>query len=148
MNDQAIRFRLGVFVLTALILLGVLITLFGGFPNYFRPTDTYYIDFTTAQGVAAGTPVTRSGVRIGQVKKVELDDETGKVMVTISVDHGYTLRKADKATLSQGLLGSDASIAFIPPPEEQKVVDRSLAAGINHPGSIASRYGPARAKNG
>lgn len=126
MNDQAIRFRLGIFVLTALILLGVLITLFGGFPNYFRPTDTYYIMFTNAQGVAAGTPVTRSGVRIGQVKTVELDDETGKVKVTIGVDHGYTLRMADKATLSQGLLGGDSSIAFVPPPEDQKVADRSL----------------------
>ena len=37
MNDQAIRFRFGIFVLASLILLAVLTILFGGFPNYFKP---------------------------------------------------------------------------------------------------------------
>ena len=34
MNEQAIRFRIGIFVLAALIALGVLIILFGGRPIF------------------------------------------------------------------------------------------------------------------
>ena len=36
MNEQTIRFRLGIFVLAALILLAVLIMLFGGWARFFQ----------------------------------------------------------------------------------------------------------------
>ena len=90
MNDQAIRFRFGIFVLASLILLAVLTILFGGFPNYFKRTDNYTIIFANAQGVAPGTPVRRSGVRIGEVRSVALDNDTGKVHVVIRVDDQHT----------------------------------------------------------
>src|SRR5580765_7819470 len=107
MNDQAIRFRFGIFVLASFILLAVLIILFGGFPNYFKRSNSYTIVFGNAQGVAPGTPVRRSGVRIGEVRSVVLDNESGKVKVDINIDDKYFLRKNDRPTLVQGLLGGD-----------------------------------------
>ena len=86
MNDQALRFRFGVFVLISLILLGVLTILFGGFPSYLKRTDDYTIIFDTAQGVARGTPVKRSGVRIGEVRSVKLNDVNGKVEIGIRIE--------------------------------------------------------------
>ncbi len=115
MNDQAIRFRFGIFVLASLILLAVLTILFGGFPNYFKRTESFTIVFANAQGVAPGTPVRRSGVRIGEVRSVALEADTGKVNVVIGIDDKYFLRKGDRPTLVQGLLGGDASISFLPP---------------------------------
>jgi phospholipid/cholesterol/gamma-HCH transport system substrate-binding protein len=123
MNDQAIRFRIGIFVLGALILLAVLIMLFGGFPNYFKPANHYTITFANAKGVAPGTPVRRSGVKIGEVRKVNLDNETGLVAVDIRVDPKYTIRKGDQPTLVQGLLGGDSSIDFLPPAPDGKAPD-------------------------
>src|SRR5207253_2234198 len=108
-------FRLGIFVLAALILLAVLITLFGGFPNYFKKADTYTIILENAQGVTPGTPVVRSGVRIGEVRKLTLDNDTGKVHVTIQIESGYTIPRSDKPTLVHGILGGDTFIAFLPP---------------------------------
>jgi phospholipid/cholesterol/gamma-HCH transport system substrate-binding protein len=131
MNDQAVRFRLGIFVLGVLILLGVLIILFGGLPNYFKPSETYYIIFDSAPGVSAGTPVRRSGVRIGEVRTFTLDDQTGTVRVEISVSPEYSLRLQDQPTLSQGLLGGDATIDFVPRPPDGKEV----LVGIVEPGS-------------
>ena len=122
MNDQAIRFRFGIFVLASLILLAVLTILFGGFPNYFKRTESFTIVFANAQGVAPGTPVRRSGVRIGEVHSVKLNNETGKVNVEIRIDDKFSLRKGDRATLQQGLLGGDATIAFVPP-EDAKLED-------------------------
>ncbi len=123
MNEQAIRFRFGIFVLASLILLAVLTILFGGFPNYFKRVKTYTIVFTNAPGIAPGTPVKRSGVRIGEVRTVELDNDSGKVKVDIRVDEQYSLRQADRPTLIQGLIGGDAAIAFLPPDDPKKAAD-------------------------
>src|SRR5471032_1194794 len=124
MNEQAIRFRFGIFILASLILLAILTILFGGFPNYFRHADSYTIVFANASGVAPGTPVRRSGVRIGEVRTLSLEDETGRVRVVINIDDNFSIRKADRPTLMQGLLGGDASISFLPP-EDLKNADLS-----------------------
>ncbi len=137
MNEQAIRFRIGIFVLATLILLAVLITLFGGFPNYFKRTDQYTIVFTNAPGVAAGTPVRRSGVRIGEVRAITLDNATGKVQVVIQVEENFSLRKGDRPTLMPGFLGGDTSIAFLPP-EDPKQIDPTTV----EPGSTLEGVSP------
>jgi phospholipid/cholesterol/gamma-HCH transport system substrate-binding protein len=113
MNDQAVRFRLGIFVLSALILLAVLIMLFGGWGRVFQHYNEYTIVFDNAAGVAAGTPVRRSGVKIGEVQSVELDSKTGEVRVRIKVASDYVVRKNDVATITRNLLG-DTSIDFVP----------------------------------
>jgi phospholipid/cholesterol/gamma-HCH transport system substrate-binding protein len=140
MNDQAIRFRFGIFVLASLILLAVLTILFGGFPSYFKRTESYTIVFGNAQGVTPGTPVRRSGVRIGEVRSVALDNETGKVNVVIGIDDKYFLRKGDRPTLVQGLLGGDASIAFLPP-DDPKLDDPTPV----EPGAVLRGVTPADA---
>jgi ABC-type transporter Mla subunit MlaD len=115
-NEQGIRFRIGVFVLTAMILLAVLIILFGRFPNFLKGTSKrYYVVFDYAPGVAINTPVRRSGVRIGQVEKVELDDASGKVRVTILIDPPHVLYEDDHPRLVRGALSGDTSIDFEPP---------------------------------
>lgn len=120
MNEQTIRFRLGIFVLASFLILGVLVTLFGGAPGLFRKATTYTVAFPNAGGLAVGSPVRKSGVRIGEVRSVTLDDATGAVNVVIAVDKGYSLRKSDRPTLFQALLGGDASIAFVPPDDPKK----------------------------
>jgi phospholipid/cholesterol/gamma-HCH transport system substrate-binding protein len=126
MNDQAIRFRFGIFLLASLILLAVLVILFGGFPSYFKRTDSYTIIFANATGLAPGTPVKRSGVKIGEVSSVELNNQTGKVQVGIRVDDKYTLRKVDRPTLAQNLFGGESAIAFVPPDDPKLQADDTI----------------------
>src|SRR5437763_1828507 len=114
MDPRQQRFRLGLFVLTALLLLAVLIVLFGGSPRLFTAQNRYTIEFKNAPGVAPGTPVRRSGVKIGVVTRVELDDTTGEVRVEIAVDKKYTLRTSDDPVISQDLLSRDTTIDFVP----------------------------------
>ena len=113
MNEQALRFRVGVFVLGTLIALGVLIMLFGGFPAFFKQHDRYTVIFDNAPGVAPGIPVRRSGVRIGEVGSVALDDASAKVHVHILVEKPHPLFRSDVPTLVNGLLSGDTSIDFI-----------------------------------
>jgi len=129
MNEKTIRFRLGLFVLAALILLAVLITLFGGFPTYFKQTQSFTVVFPTASGLSKGSPVKKSGVKIGEVSTIALDDSTGKVNIGIAIEQDFTLRRSDRAALVQSLLGGDAFIAFLPPEDPAKVEEHQVFVG-------------------
>jgi phospholipid/cholesterol/gamma-HCH transport system substrate-binding protein len=142
MSDKTLRFRLGIFVLGTLILLAVLITLFGRFPNLFKSYDHYTIIFDDASGVSPGTPVRHSGVRIGEVEKVELDDATGKARVEIQVDRDHPLRKDDEAVLVRGLIGGDTSIDFVRRRPQKGPPDTApLPPGSVLPGASAAEGG-------
>ena len=54
----------------------------------------------------------RSGVRIGEVGSIRLDDETGKVRVAVLLIANTSFAPSDRPTIIQGLLGGDASIDF------------------------------------
>ncbi len=122
-NEQNLTFRIGIFALASIVLLAILITLFGGSSTLFKMQDSYTIVFDYAPGVAEGTPVRRSGVRIGQVQKVELDDKTGKVRVTIRIDRPHVLYEDDQPVLVQGALSGDTSIDFVQRPTENRPVE-------------------------
>ncbi|MGL6097200.1 MAG: MlaD family protein, partial [Fimbriiglobus sp.] len=64
-----------------------------------------------------GTPVRKSGVRVGAVSTVELDEDTGLVRVNVVMDDGYRPRPSEDATISRGLLSGDTSLDFVPKPE-------------------------------
>jgi phospholipid/cholesterol/gamma-HCH transport system substrate-binding protein len=121
------RLGIGLFVLVALVLLGALVIMFGSLPSYFKRSNLYTIRFVDAPGVGPGTPVRRSGVRIGDVREVVLDDERGIVRVQVAIDPRFTIRRNEQPTLSIGLLGSDVSIDFVPvAAEEGQPVDRTV----------------------
>src|SRR5205823_7406201 len=98
------------------VLLGGLTFYFsGGNRTIFSPRNPYTIIFDDAPGVAPGTPVRRSGVKIGEVASVDLDDESGKVRVKILVERKYTLRSNEQPVISQDLLSRDTNIDFVVP---------------------------------
>ncbi|MCS7168196.1 MAG: MlaD family protein [Gemmatales bacterium] len=113
MNDTAFKFRLGLFVLIALILLGALIVLFERVPEYFARYITYEVRFREAPGLEKGMPVRKSGVKIGEVADYDLDPDTGIVRVHIQVDRRYQLRMGDQAFMSRGLVLGETAINFM-----------------------------------
>lgn len=119
MNDR-LKFRLGLFVIGAAILLGTLIVLFGDLPAFFARRILYTITFQQAPGVEAGTPVRKSGVKIGEVLGFDLDPNTGVVTVRIFVENKYQLRKGDQAAIGRGLVLGDTAINFIPTGKDQE----------------------------
>src|SRR5262249_7091511 len=130
MSNRGLRVRLGLFVVLAFVVFGSLIVLFNTLPELFHRTTAYTIRFTDAPGLAPGAPVRRSGVRIGEVRHIALDEDRGIVRVVIAVRAPYRVRKNEVATLMTGLLGTDASIDFLPrPQEDNEPVDREPLPG-------------------
>jgi phospholipid/cholesterol/gamma-HCH transport system substrate-binding protein len=136
------RFVLGLFVLTGLITVAVLIFLFGSAPRLFTTRNAYTVLFDDAPGINPGTPVRRSGVRVGEVGAVELDPESGKVRVELLLQPSYTPRANEEPTIAQGLLSGDTSIDFVPreqpagvPPDRTPVPPDVVLIGRTPPGA-------------
>jgi phospholipid/cholesterol/gamma-HCH transport system substrate-binding protein len=114
MAERRVGFRLGVFVAGSFIALTGLAILFGGTPQLFASRTRYTLLFPEAPGVAPGTPVRKSGVRIGDVTGLDLDEASGQVRVTIHVDKKFLPRQGEEPAISRGILSGDSSIDFVP----------------------------------
>lgn len=112
--NRSSNLKLGIFVATALAALAGLIIVFGGAPRLFDQRARYLVTFSEAPGLNAGTPVRKSGVRIGEVAGLELDPETGKVMVSLRIDRSYLPRVNEEPTITSGLLSGDTTLDFVP----------------------------------
>ena len=122
MDENKLRFGVGVLVIAAIGVAVILTFLFGAYPAVLAREYSLNVRFPSAEGVSTNTPVLRDGVRIGRVAKIELLPEGG-VLLTLSMDdrqrfsHRYVPRigvgsfitgdaklefvKADDATLMQ-----------------------------------------------
>jgi ABC-type transporter Mla subunit MlaD len=114
MAERSLRLRLGLFMGAALVALAGLVVLFGGSPRLFSTDAKYTVIFPEAPGVALGTPIRKSGVRIGQVTALDLDPDTGQVRVRIEVNRKYLPRKTEEPDITRGLLSGDTAIDFLP----------------------------------
>jgi phospholipid/cholesterol/gamma-HCH transport system substrate-binding protein len=114
MAERRMRLRLGLFMASSLAALAGLVVLFGGTPSLFSNKTRYTVTYPEAPGIAPGTPIRKSGVRIGEVTALDLDPETGMVRVRIAVDPKYPPRTSEGATITRGLLSGDTAIDFLP----------------------------------
>jgi phospholipid/cholesterol/gamma-HCH transport system substrate-binding protein len=114
MSNQTMKVQIGLLVLGGFLLLGTLVIMFGSIPGLFKSVNQYQVSFNDAPGISAGAPVRRSGVRIGQVSHITLDDKNGQVIVNLTIERSYKIRKYEQPTLVTGLLGNDSSIDLIP----------------------------------
>ena len=127
-NSKTLRFRLGIFVIVALVLFAVLVVMFGSLPTLFKRSIKYTVRFLDAPGLTVGSPVRRSGVRVGEVREIVLDEDRGIVIAKLAIDAPYTIRRSEVPTLVLGILGTDASIDLVPKAQDDKEpADRAVA---------------------
>jgi phospholipid/cholesterol/gamma-HCH transport system substrate-binding protein len=110
------QFRIGMFVIVAGLVLAMLIFWFGESPSIFRDHVFLTVHYREAPGVAEGTPVRKSGIRIGEVASIAFDDRPDQpdgVLVTLSLDRKYKLRAGSVPRLSRSLIG-DVTIDMLP----------------------------------
>ncbi|MBN1588862.1 MAG: MCE family protein [Pirellulales bacterium] len=117
MNEQILKFWVGVMVVSTLLIVGILILWLGNTPAIFQKTYTVYVDFNDAPSVTPNTPIRKSGILIGRVKNVELLREGG-VRVTAAVHSDVDLPTNEVCQVKTSFLG-DAEIEFALPPGVQ-----------------------------
>lgn len=113
MNDSKLHFRVGLFVITAVIAIVAMIFHFGELSSLLEPRYRIAVRFESAPGVYPSTPVRRNGVTIGSVVGVSFDDVRGGVLLDLEIREECRLRKDAQPRLINSLLG-DATIEFTP----------------------------------
>lgn len=106
MKRTAVEFCVGLFVLLGLACIGYLsiklgkMSLVGG--------DSYVLQarFISVTGLAEGARVEMAGVQVGQVKKISLDQDENRAVVTLSIDSGIEVDEEVTASVkTSGLIG-------------------------------------------
>lgn len=113
MDENKLRFGVGVLVVSA-IGVGILLTfLFGAFPSVLRRAARLDIVFPSAAGIQKDSPVVRDGVKIGRVEDIRLLEEGG-VLVSLSIDRDQKLTHRYIPRISSGnLVTGDSELQFV-----------------------------------
>ncbi|MBW2523254.1 MAG: MCE family protein [Deltaproteobacteria bacterium] len=119
-------FKVGLFVLLGLVLVGLVIFLIGDERRVFARSVTFRAEFDDVQGLKNGAPVSMGGVRIGHVQSVRYSDDPvdTTVYVELSIVRGEAGRIQSDSVASianKGFLG-DKMVSITkgnqPPPIE------------------------------
>ncbi len=129
MSERQLQFRVGLFVIAAVIT-GVILTIqFGKLDRYTEPRYVVGIQFDELSGVNPGTPVKQSGIPIGRVREVSINQKTRKVVVVVEIRERFKLAEDSKPQIISSLLG-DAHIEFSIGSSEKIVAAGFLFRGI------------------
>ena len=128
MSDRQLQFRVGLFVLVAFGLIAAMVFQFGEVMSLWQKSYQLAVHFESATGVHAGSPVKMSGLTIGEVREVALDESRGGVGVILDIQDRYVLRADAKAILATSLLG-DSVIEFTPGTKPGRLEPGTLIEG-------------------
>lgn len=110
MRNYWLEFGVGIFIIAALSALVVLAFKVSGLTNM-GDAHTYVLraDFDNIGDLKVRAPVTLSGVKVGTVSDIELNNETYRAVVTLSISDRFRNFPADTSAsiFTQGLLGSN-----------------------------------------
>lgn len=115
MDENKLRFGVGVLVISAIGIAVILTFLFGAFPNVLSEQYTLLVRFPSAQGIGLNTNVVRDGVRIGRVADIKLRREGG-VLVTLEMKEKFrdSLTHRYIPQIGAGnIVSGDAKIEFV-----------------------------------
>jgi phospholipid/cholesterol/gamma-HCH transport system substrate-binding protein len=115
MDERVMQFRVGVMVLATFLITAILVVIFGNHSSLVRPSYVVTIHFPSAPNVTRDTPVRKSGVLVGRVVDVELDETGVLVKAKIDLDPKRKINRTDIPHINPTLLG-DTVIDFSPMP--------------------------------
>ncbi|PPK86259.1 phospholipid/cholesterol/gamma-HCH transport system substrate-binding protein [Neolewinella xylanilytica] len=102
--------KIGILALVAILLA------FWGFKfiqgsNLFSSSQVYFVEYSDVAGLTVGTPVQISGVNIGSVKSIKLDQQKKLVIVTLEVRDNVNIPVGTRAYITTvSLLGEKAVV--------------------------------------
>lgn len=109
MDENILKLRVGIFVLIAMLLLGILIMLNGeGWSRQY----TVYIKPVSAPSVSVGTPIRKNGILIGRVSSVFGEDD--HVTVGMGIKDDAKVYQNETARIGAESILGDAVIEILP----------------------------------
>jgi len=126
LNAQA---RLGVFVLVALILLGLVSSRIGGFVLFQQKHNIVETKFNDLMGLEPQSDVRMAGVKVGTIQSISLDK--GRALVRIALLPGIQLPASTKATIvGRGMVGEKYLSLHATPGDTSVLPDGALISSV------------------
>ena len=113
MTDRQIQFRVGLFVISALITGAAMIFHFGKLESLWKKKYVVSMRFESVSGVHQGTPVVRHGIRIGEVTKIITSNRKPGVLLLVAINETQHLRKDASPQIVSSIMG-DSKIVIDP----------------------------------
>jgi ABC-type transporter Mla subunit MlaD len=118
MDERVIKFRVGVMVVSTVLIVGILVALFGKLPIW-QEYYTIHVLLPEAPGVTRDTPVRKFGILIGRVSEVQFAEDDPRfanrlgAVVTLKIRKDVRIRRNEVCQLTSTILG-DAVLTFVP----------------------------------
>ena len=132
MTDRQIQFRVGLFVISALITGAAMVFHFGKLESLWKKKYVISMRFESVSGVHRGTPVVRHGIKIGSVTEIVTNNNKPGVILLVAISETQHLRKDASPQIVSSIMG-DSKIVIDP-----GVSTDFLKAGGNMIGKPAS----------
>jgi len=114
MNKSRLEWKVGLFVLVGLGVLGMLLLQFSKGTSFFRPTYVLRLHAVNVGGLKVRAGVLMSGVQIGTVSDIKLSPDGKSVTMTLRIYSQYEIHKDARFVIEQsGFLG-DNYVAIFP----------------------------------
>jgi len=109
MDENVLKFRVGIFVVIALVILAILIFL--NSEGWVRQY-TLFIKPTSAPGVTVGTPIRKNGILIGRVTGVTTEDD--HVRLKLAINQNEKIYENEVCSIGAESILGDAVVEFLP----------------------------------
>jgi phospholipid/cholesterol/gamma-HCH transport system substrate-binding protein len=141
-SARSIEVKVGLLILTAIVLLTGFILIMGGIS--FEPTFRVVVGFDNPGGLQSGAPVKIAGVKVGKVTEMRFNPEAGKrdsaegalVHAHITIEKRYQKNVHDNATFyvtTQGVLGEQFLAIDPGSPDRPVLEDDAVVRGLDPP---------------
>ena len=130
-TERQLQFRVGLLVLVSLGIGGWLVVQFGDLKQFMHKRYPLAIHFDSGSGLYPTAPVTLSGITIGTVRVIQLDEKRGGVVATVDVREEVRIPIDSRALVIRSILGDTA--VDITPGREREV----LKSGGKFDGQLA-----------
>lgn len=113
-------------VKTALLALVAILLLIFGYSflkgkNWFDSSRTFYAVYDDVEGLTPSSPVTINGLKVGSVSRIGFLNDTGKLVVSFTVDTKLPFAASSTAQIYGGGLIGGKSVAIIPEYEKNNL---------------------------
>lgn len=128
---------------TAILVISSILLFIWGY-SFLKGTDllnnykTFYVTYDNVEGLAASAPVTISGLAVGKIQKITLQNNTGKLLVELQVKTDFPISKSSLVNIYEpGIIGGK-QIQILPNFQDQVMAESGdTLRGGTVPGVVA-----------
>lgn len=91
--------------------------------NLFNDSRVFYAVYDDVEGLSASAPITINGFQVGNVSDISFLDNSGKLLVTLNVDHDFQFSKSSEAKIYGGGLIGGKTMTIVPNMDDSEIAE-------------------------